>query len=450
MSEPQSRFGWLGAAVVGIGSLFSGAAVMYISPLVDKAVKPARPIANFRVDRDGLTVRFENLCPTAASGWWDFGDGSPLVPLSSDSPVVSHTYPRAGEYAAKLLVHNLLGEENERTVSIKLDDLPSASEPPQIVSLEAVPLSPGSYAPASYRLISSVKNAQVCVWDLGDDRPLEVVTDTNTMAPVVTFPRSGGYIVKLAAVNGSKYDERTEIITVMEPPQGALKAVISVVDRGVRRETRNQNVTFGVPYPPENKGNSFSFDREILAPTGYRIVDVKVASDPKASGLLGDKSMVSLDSARLGFKSARDLRLSIPKERQAIQLRGELVRSGNKQETLPSLVLPLVLILERETNLERPPIHVAASLLVPMDGTVQSETVRLPPLPSNWSASTRKIQIEIQDGSKVLWKGSEIPTTATVMVGRRKMQVTITRVGEQVRIDLRDPAGRTVSTSGAP
>src|SRR5262249_46458971 len=76
----QSKLkGWLKTFLGTLGGLLSGAVVMYVTPLVDKAVKPAKPIANFKfeADRQSLQVRFENLS-TGGQGWWDFGDGSPL------------------------------------------------------------------------------------------------------------------------------------------------------------------------------------------------------------------------------------------------------------------------------------------------------------------------------------------------------------------------------------
>ncbi len=444
MADVKSRWGWLNAMLAGLGGLFSGAAVVFVTPVVDYAVKPAKPLANFRFERDGLTIRFENLGQNVAQGWWDFGDGSPLMPLSSDSPTVSHAYSRPGEYSVRLLVTNRIGDENERSVVVKLD-APAVAEAPQIVSLEAIPLSPGSYAPASYRLLSSVKNAQVCVWDLGMDRPLEVVTDPATSNPIVTFPRSGGYVVKLAAVNGTQYDERTEIITVMEPPYGTLSATVSVTDRGVRRETRNQAATFGVPYPAERRDPAFKFDRQTLAPTGHRIRDVKIAPPGVSPIHLGERTALDLDPAVLGLKSSRNLRLNLTADRSAVQLTGELLRSGNKLDPLPSLVLPMVLILEREKTIEKPTVQVAAALTLPTPAAPQSQRLQLPPVPTDWSKATRHLQVELRDGKKLLWKGSNPPIAAALTLGDRKYAVTITSVEGQLQIDLRDITGRTAS-----
>ena len=55
--------GWFKAILGTVGGLLSGAVVMYFSAWVDKAVKPAKPVPNFRVEHEGRTVHFENLSP---------------------------------------------------------------------------------------------------------------------------------------------------------------------------------------------------------------------------------------------------------------------------------------------------------------------------------------------------------------------------------------------------
>ena len=74
------------------------------------------------------------------------------------------------------MLRNLLGEESERAVTVRLENVNNA--PPVIEAIEAVSVSPGAYAPATFRVTCRVKNAQVCVWDLGDGRPLEITTDS--------------------------------------------------------------------------------------------------------------------------------------------------------------------------------------------------------------------------------------------------------------------------------
>src|SRR5262245_59341405 len=115
--------------------------------------------------------------------------------------MVPHTYARHGEYTARLSLRNLIGDENERTVVVRLEA--PRNDPPVVSSFDVIPVSQNSYAPATFRLVSKVQNAQLYVWDLGDDRPLEISTEKD-MGPerMVTFERPGAYVVRLAAVNG--------------------------------------------------------------------------------------------------------------------------------------------------------------------------------------------------------------------------------------------------------
>ncbi len=100
MAEKQpagSRLGgWIKTLLGTLGGLVSGAALTYVTPLVDRAVKPPPPVANFKVDCDGFSARFQNLS-TGGQGWWDFGDGTPLEPVLPDVPYVPHTYAHAGQ-----------------------------------------------------------------------------------------------------------------------------------------------------------------------------------------------------------------------------------------------------------------------------------------------------------------------------------------------------------------
>src|SRR5262245_12430407 len=118
INPKRSLLSRLRGLVFAIASMASGAAALYVSPLLDRVVKPTKPLANFAVETDGLTATFHNRY--AGEGWWDFGDGSPLEPATPDQSSISHTYPRAGSFAAKLNVRNFIGDEHERTVPIEV------------------------------------------------------------------------------------------------------------------------------------------------------------------------------------------------------------------------------------------------------------------------------------------------------------------------------------------
>jgi len=90
--EAPKKLGGMFKAMLGtIAGLMSGAFMMYLSPLLDKVVKPSKPVANFAVDLKGLTVMFHNRSSTRSDGWWDFGDGAPLEPVTAEHDSVTHT-----------------------------------------------------------------------------------------------------------------------------------------------------------------------------------------------------------------------------------------------------------------------------------------------------------------------------------------------------------------------
>src|SRR5262249_41806635 len=161
--------GWLKALFGTMAGLLSGALVMYLSPLLDKVVRPAKPLANFAVDHEGTTATFHNRSMGVKSGWWDFGDGSPLEPVVPHQEIIPHSYATPGDYTAKLTVRNVLGETDERSVTLHLDS--PRSDPPAILDLDAQPVSPGAYAPATFRVVGKVRNAQACAWSRYDHRP---------------------------------------------------------------------------------------------------------------------------------------------------------------------------------------------------------------------------------------------------------------------------------------
>src|SRR5438093_7249889 len=224
-----AKGGWLKTIIGTVTGLFSGAAMMYLTPLVERVVKPAKPLANFAVEQQSLTVTFHNRS-NGNEGWWDFGDGSPLEPVSPQQPSVTHSYTNPGTYTVKMSVRNFVGEENERAVSLQLEA--SKSTPPTIDMFEINPISPGAYAPATYRVSCKIKNAQLCVWDFGDDRPFQFETDVaGNQDRLVTFTKAGGDVIKLAAVNGKEAMQKSEIVYVDEPPRGTLTAILNVSEQ---------------------------------------------------------------------------------------------------------------------------------------------------------------------------------------------------------------------------
>src|SRR5690242_15838452 len=179
--------GWLKGAVGAAAGLLSGAVMMYVSPLIDKVVKPPKPVANFAVDHEGTTVTFHDRSAGPHTGWWDFGDGTPLEQVQANQDLVTHTYASPGDYTAKLSVQNVLGDESERVVNLHLEADPAHTDGPQVLSLDVFPPSSAPYAPATFHVAGKVKNAQVCFWDVNDGRTLELADGSETQERLLTF-----------------------------------------------------------------------------------------------------------------------------------------------------------------------------------------------------------------------------------------------------------------------
>jgi PKD repeat protein len=437
-AAPAKKGGWLKGIFGAVGGMVSGVVVMYLTPWVDKVAKPPAPVANFSVEYDGATVHFQNQSQPRGEGWWDFGDGSPLVPVSSDTEFLAHTYPRPGDYTVKLAIHNVLGEANERSVPIRLDGAAAAPKP-RITSLEAVPAHQcgtgvAAFAPATFRLLSTVEQANLYVWDYGDERPIEVTADA-AKCRHVTFPKPGRYVVKLVAINGTQHDERCATITVAEAPATSLSLVLNVSDNATRVEKEDRQVNLGVTLPAEFTGNAYPFARPFKASPGYTIADVLVPPCvPNAPPThLGTQTAMTLDCAGLGIRSARTVQLQLSPDRQLVTVTGELVR----QTGLTALSMPVVLRQQRRVAAHQAN-PVTATLALPNPGGTTSTLLHLPPIPPDWVDSQRSVLLEVRSGGQVIWQGSQLPRGALVTVGGRRCVLTTTLTAEQMRVDLAD------------
>jgi PKD repeat protein len=427
----SSGGGWIKGILGSVAGLLSGAVLMYLTPLVDLVVKPGKPMANFGYHAVGLDVTFDNRSAGVRSGWWDFGDGSPLEPVAPGEDIVQHTYPSPGEYTARLTVRNLLNEESERTVVVRLQD--AKDEAPAIADFELVPVSPGSYAPATFRAVARVAAAQVCVWDVGDGRPPHVATEPRPeQERLVTFDKPGAYAVRLVAVNGSQTAVKSGAVQVNAPPAGAVTTILSVADQATRVETLQGPYTFTDQFAADARDAVHPINRQAPAKPGHEIADVHLRLTSGQTLRMQGKAELALDAAALGLKGARNLKLQMAPDRRSVRLTGELVReTGGKRATPTSLVLPVVLVQQKKTPAARAAVPVAATLTVP-----GSTLLTLPPVPADWVNVQRQSKLELRDGDRLVWQDTRLPAKAVVTVGSRRCQLTATPEGDRIRLNL--------------
>jgi PKD repeat protein len=431
-ADAKKRFGWFKAIGGALGGLLSGAIMMYATPLVDKFVKPTKPVANFEKVNEGTTVTFHNRTTGAGEGWWDFGDGSALEPYVSNQDTITHTYTHTGDYAVKLTVRNLYGDESDRTVNLHVDPVQDV-QPPAIDQFEVKPVA-GSYAPATFCISSKVKNAQVCIWDLGDDKPLEITSASlENQNRVITFDKPGGYEVRLVAVNGTQHKEMSEIVQVECCPKGMVTAIVTTTDQATHVETMANDFTFCESYPPRATEGVFHVDRQAPAKSGYEITDVRLASTTGQAPRLQGKSELAFD-APSACRGAKNLKLQLASDRHSVHLIGDLVKDDSMVKVnspLPHLLVPVVIEQQKKTPVTRAAVPVAGALTAP--GTA---VLSLPPLPADWIDVKRQVQLELRLGEKVVWRDSHLPKNALVTLPSGRFLLNATPQGNQMRVDL--------------
>jgi hypothetical protein len=427
-SGEKKRSGWLKAIVGTLAGLLGGALVTYLTPLVDKLVKPAKPLANFATEAQGLAVTCYNRSSGGSEGWWDFGDGSQLVPVSFKENTVSHTYARPGGYTVKLSLRNYIGEESDRAVPISLEG--ARPEGPAVVALTAVPVRPDAYAPATFRISTKVQHADLCVFHFGDNHPMRVVTDPdNAPDRMVTFKTPGNHIIRVLAVQGKKTVERTETVRVNVPPPGMTTLQLTVTYHGTLLERKKaEPQCVHVEFPPESKEKVFRFEKQLQASPGFLITEFSHQVVPGPSR----------GYRNVGLKSAPDQR--------SLLLTGELVKPTgllSRKGGLPNLVVHVSMTQERRSPAPEPEVH---PISVPLNGP-GSVLVDLPRQPDNWVNVQPSYNLSLEQEGRVIWQEAQLPRGAAVLMKDRPCQLTATVEGNKVRVDLTEanPAVKTVA-----
>lgn len=346
-----------GAACFG---LLTGAAMMYGRAAVDKVVKPVRPLANFSVGgTDGLKVTFQNQA-AGDTGYWDFGDGSPLEPFTADKPAVEHVYPKPGSYTAKLIVHNFLMEENERSLPVELTAGVAAPGLMPKVAVSVTPVNPRSVAPATFRITGSVENVERAFLDLGDK--VEVRTEAGPFEQLVVIDKPGKFPIQLIGHTGKQAVKQSATVEVQEDKTGAVSAVVRVLDAGsvTRPDTWDQMVPV-----PQAKGAK-TFEKVVPARPEFILTDAKLGA----------------------VKGVKGLKAAVAPDKRSVRLTGEW--EANTAEAM----VPLTLFGERTVTRTMAPQETAAAF-----NGQSAVTVPIPPQPRNVAGLTRRVAVELRQAT---------------------------------------------------
>ncbi len=402
----RSLGAWLKAGVTSVFGLVSGAALMYLTPVVDSVIKPGKPLANFATQVQGLTVTFSNRTLHATEGWWDFGDGSALEPFSPKQDTVTHTFPHADKFNVKLSVQNLIGEQNERVAAVNV-----GTENSPRLDIKRFEVTPDPQLAGVYHVKAEVENAQLCIWSLGEHRPLVVSSDTSANQDrQITITHPGKHVLRLVAFNGKETVEKdcvvevgSDVSKVLTCACARLQVCYDAVQ--VQRETLQRNIS--VPWPAGHRETtcSFAIARTLdNAHKDYKVLDVAVANK--------------------GDAHVRNVQVELAADRGSFVLRGELVQQAHwwqlNQHAPPPWVAQVTLTLERRSA----PQQVAMDEVPVKMNVPGTTTIPIPRLSQGWQMTQKHLHLELSDGKERVWTGEQPPANAALKLGARTFVVS--------------------------
>ena len=407
-------FGWIRSLFTGLLGLISGAAAMYVSPLIEEAVKPPRPIPNFTVKTDGLKATFENRSD-GKDGWWDFGDGTALEPFSADQKQLVHDYQRPGEYQAKLILSNLLGEASERQVPVVVGE--SQSGPPTIDTFKVEAVEANRYAPATFRVTFKASHTDRCLLACDGNHPLKVITNPSVQQEqYVTLTSAGNYQIRLAAMQGDTLTEKIQEVQVQSPPARSVMAIVKITDQAVHIKGTKRPRVVRVSVPKDFQGSVYSFKEEIQPDKGYLITEADLLSH-------GNEGYV------------RNVKVQPSKDGKSAVLSGEFLVSeypARSKFITPSWVAMVKLKQQHERA------HAAQSgdavfSHLQVNGVT---TIPLPTPPRGWLVKARHMEMVLMDGNRPIWRGNALPRNTPVIALGRPCIVNATQVGNAIQIQV--------------
>lgn len=386
-AKEKKGFGLLKAALGGGAGLATGVIGVYATAIVDQVAKPPKPVANFAVSSDGLTVTCQNRA-SGQSGWWDFGDGTPLEPFTADQPEVKHTYTKAGSYGVKLTVRNFLMEENERAVPVSVGGSAGPDGGPSVAALTLEPVGSGT-APATFKVKLEAKNAPEVILDQGliDVQP-EVMSGAAAVEKLVVYEQPGRYAYSVLVKNGTSVQKKYQIVDVKPPAAGTLSVVLKVTDSGTRVDRKTSQPIAAVAVPAKPAG---AFARLLPAEPGWTLAEAKLG--------------------KFENKAVKNLKAELTPDRTAVKVSGEWTGTAdavNRAAGGSDLMIPVQVVQERAVAVNPRPQTIAAPLMAasifdsfdsrPADWNTSQKTatLTLPPTPAG-AAAKRTIALMLRE-----------------------------------------------------
>jgi PKD repeat protein len=423
--KPGGIRGLIKAGVTSVCGLVSGAALMYLTPLVDSVIKPAKPIANFAAQVHGFNVTFNNRCTGATQGWWDFGDGSALEPFSPKQETMNHTYTNGGSYTVKLTVQNLVAEQNERDATVQIE-ANSVATAPDVKNFKVTQITP-----TLFHLTARVENAQQCIWSLGDHRPLTITPNPNSadVERLIPIEKPGRHTLRLVAVNGSQLKEQFQEVVVAGPSAASAataSARLRVTYEGmdIDRQALQRNVP--VPWTAGARDATCPFEVTRLLDHAHQ-----------------DYLIVAADVVNKQDAQVRNLRVDIAPDKTRFVLRGELVHSSrwlSLSKQLPSTWVAQVALNVEKRSKPRSVATDEIPVSVALPGATQ---IPIPSVPAGMQMTQKHLHLELSDGSRVVWSGDQPPTNAIVQMGSRPVRVSAAEQANRLVLTIQDVSAPT-------
>jgi PKD repeat protein len=412
--------GWVKGLITSIFGLATGAILMYLTPLVNNAIKPGKPVANFATQVAGQTVQVNNRSTGGTQGWWDFGDGTALEPFDPQAETITHNYAKAGAYQIRLTLQNLLGEESERASPVTVE-----ATSPEIASFELTPLTPDEAAPATYLLKTKVKNAQYCILSQGDEKPLEV-EDAAGQQRYVTFNDMGTYTVRVAAVNGKQLVEKAKTVYVAAgmglTPMAKLKVSYEAVQ--VTRFERKMPIT--CEWPAGSKESVVAIRKERPAYSGFKIVSAELVNKAEKNA------------------PVRNVKVEVSPERDRLILTGDFARPTGllaPKSPPPNWIADVKVTMEKRSapvQIVRDPIMMSVSVNTPTKVPFQ-------PVDDGWEITRKQMSLELWDPKVKVWEGTQAVSNAKVVLKNQTCLLTAIPQNDGVLVKIDGP-----SVTGVP
>ena len=395
---------WVKGIITSIVGLVSVAVLMYLTPVVNNVIKPAKPLANFAAQVNGSVVEFNNRSNGGVQGWWDFGDGTALEPFDPKVGVVKHTYAKPGSYNVKLSLQNLIGDASDRTVPVTIDTADTSSSP-EITdfALESIT---DDRVPAAYRIRCKTKNVNVCLVSYGDGRPPEFVNGVALDGRSVSFNDMGAYTVSIYAINGTQFIQKSADVYVGGGDERPITLKLTASYDAVQVERREKSWNLFCAWQADPNESAAAVLKERLADSGCTIESAVLtnADEPGAP--------------------IRNVNLAIAPDKSKIILTGELFKTGAflaANSTLPHWLAKAKVVMEHRSavqKFDRGELPMAVAL---------NQTIKIPTQrPGNgWQIVREQVNLELWDGNHKTWSGNSAVTKVPMTLSKQACYLTI-------------------------